>query len=101
MNKNNAKEYLPLVKALAEGKTVQISASNGQWTNPTEVEFTLAPNCYRVKPEPKIVWVNYNTEVKTFEGPYYRSIEAASSYAEHGPYIPVQFTQTSHLEETN
>ena len=31
MDKNNAKDYLPLIQALAEGKTIQIKDDDGNW----------------------------------------------------------------------
>ena len=62
MNTNNAKQYLPLVQALADGKTVQLKAG-GSWIDTTDVEFVAAPERYRIKPEPRVirVWVNRNT----------------------------------------
>lgn len=59
MNKQNAKDYLPIIQAWAEGKTIQFRQSSG-WKdiNEDEVAFALPPHHYRVKPEPQEVWVN-------------------------------------------
>ena len=55
MNKNNAKDFLPLVQALADGKTIQFYT--GSWVDLSSVDetsFTLPPERYRIKPEPKL-----------------------------------------------
>lgn len=52
MNKDNAKEFLPLVQALAEGKTLQYySHSAAQWKDMAAVNFIYERARYRVKPE--------------------------------------------------
>lgn len=58
MNKDNAKDYLPLVQALAEGKVIQV-LSAGEWRD-VECLTTLSrhANQYRIKPEPREIWVN-------------------------------------------
>ena len=65
MNKNNAKDYLPIIQALAEGKTIQVNigvcAENGcvdKWIDVmSELSFTEKPSQYRIKPEPRVIWV--------------------------------------------
>lgn len=57
MNKETAKDYLPLVQALAEGKVIQIMVS-GKWEDCHEVNFPFPAEEYRVKAEPREVWVN-------------------------------------------
>ena len=60
MNRKNAHLYLPLVRALSFGMTIQANrspdpAGDPQWVdldeNEGEVLFTCAPELYRVKPE--------------------------------------------------
>jgi len=52
MNKYNAKEFLPLVQALADGKTIQhYCKDNGLWYDDTPCYFNLPPDSYRIKPE--------------------------------------------------
>lgn len=57
MNKDTAKDYLPLLQALAEGKTIQWVSDGGVWVDPSssdkELFFTHAPSRYRIKSEPK------------------------------------------------
>ncbi len=78
MNKDNAKEYLPLVQALAEGKVIQSKFADG-WEDLDVVSFDLAARCYRIKHEPREIWVN------TYPGGdryLHDSAEDAASYAD-------------------
>lgn len=60
MNKENAKDYLPLVQALAEGKTVQVMKPDG-WEDVTgEIAFVFEADQYRIKRESREVWINVN-----------------------------------------
>jgi hypothetical protein len=64
MNKENAHLYLPLVQALAEGKTIQHWVGQ-HWVdckNDDGVQFIFPPNQYRIANEPRkpielLVWV--------------------------------------------
>ena len=51
MNKDNAHEYLPLVQALADGKTIQVQGGDGNWYNSKLIN--TPPSRYRIKPEPR------------------------------------------------
>lgn len=52
MNKDNAKEFLPLVQALAEGKTIQYySPTADKWHDVVVVGFNGPPDHYRIKTE--------------------------------------------------
>lgn len=55
MDREQAKELLPIIQAFAEGKTVQTIDKNGEWINCSCInfEFNSSPNSYRIKPEPK------------------------------------------------
>ncbi len=65
MNQSQAKEWLPLIQALAEGKTIQRVRRDGtisdtQWFDYNgrfKLEIDLPADCYRIKPEPKKGWV--------------------------------------------
>lgn len=52
MNKQNAKDYLPLVQALADGKTIQLAGYENNWSDLDYPDFTATPNKHRIKPEP-------------------------------------------------
>ena len=57
MNKDNAKDYLPLVQALADGKTIQYEEdSDGNWSSLTNMHFYDDVK-YRIKPEPREYWL--------------------------------------------
>lgn len=53
MNKENAKEFLPFVQALADGKKIQFKTNSGNWKDGVNLEFSLNPKDYRIKPEPR------------------------------------------------
>lgn len=57
MNKDNAKDYLPLVQALAEGKEIQMLNCHDQWQDSVELELCYPASRYRVKPEPRRWWL--------------------------------------------
>lgn len=54
MNKDNAKDYLPIVQALADGKTIQCRYQiEDDWYEESEINFNWPLECYRIKPEPR------------------------------------------------
>ncbi len=57
MNAQNAKDYLPLVAALAEGKTIQINNMGNWFDAPPNVDFTVPSVFYRIKPNPRRWWI--------------------------------------------
>lgn len=57
MNKDNAKDYLPLVQALADGREIQIWLG-GEWGDINDILFSEPVTKYRIKPEPKTFWAN-------------------------------------------
>lgn len=57
MNKDTARDYLPLVHALAEGKMIEHEGGAG-WYVVKEVSFDSPAERYRIKPEPREVWFN-------------------------------------------
>ncbi len=59
MNASNAKDYLPLVQALAEGKVIQIKTADGWEDLKGEISLCFGPDQYRIKPEPREIWVNH------------------------------------------
>jgi len=57
MNKSNAKDYLPLVQALAEGKTIQMRYADKIWRDVDHIDIvSVDADRYRIKPEPKKQW---------------------------------------------
>ena len=59
MNQSQAKEWLPLIQALAEGKTIQANIQtddNPKWETVSKLNFSFHVDAYRIKPEPKKAW---------------------------------------------
>lgn len=57
MKLSNASAFLPLIEAAAKGKAIQIM-TGGKWLDAepdANTYFNLAPEKYRIKPEPKTV----------------------------------------------
>jgi hypothetical protein len=55
MNKDNAHLYLPLVQALAEGKTIEINTNTDEqpcWKEAPGPTWCLPPTDYRIRPQP-------------------------------------------------
>ena len=71
MNRERAKELLPIIQAFAEGKEIEASAkSNGKaggWVNVKtgsifEEQFPANTMDYRIKPEPREFWLNISPD---------------------------------------
>lgn len=52
MTREKAKELLPIIKAYAEGKTIQYLIKD-EWFDAFAPNFNFSANDYRIKPEPK------------------------------------------------
>ena len=75
MDKNNAKDFLPLVQALAEGKTIQYRKLSGEWIDAPTPPFHSHPDLYRIKPEPAVLWLVYDSRDR-FRGTFESEAEA-------------------------
>lgn len=53
MDRNKAKQLLPIIKAFSEGKTIQFKSPNGTWEVRDKMLFDSNPKNYRIKPEHK------------------------------------------------
>lgn len=60
MNAQNAHEYLPLVQALADGKTIQSTIDGVNWLDMNDLKCTNPPEYYRIKPEPRTFEIYVN-----------------------------------------
>lgn len=59
MTKNNAREYMPAVEALADGE-LQVQTSDGKWKDVEgDVRFTEAPSSYRRRPKLLVLYAVY------------------------------------------
>ena len=52
MNRKEAAELLPIIKAFSEGKEIQYK-SNGSWYSAEDIVFFGKTQRFRIKPEPK------------------------------------------------
>ena len=52
MIRQDAQELLPIIKAFAEGKIIEVF-DDDRWVEIFDPSFSLSPKYYRVKPEPK------------------------------------------------
>ena len=53
MNRQQAKDLLPIIQAFAEGKIIQFKNAFGNWIDCDGALFNYPPKDYRIKPEPK------------------------------------------------
>lgn len=53
MTREEAKELLPIIKAYAGGKTIQIFDDRNEWNDLNKPTFDGDPSSYRIKPETK------------------------------------------------
>jgi hypothetical protein len=66
MNKNNAAQYLPLLQALIEGKTLQLFL-DPEWVDRHEVDFSALPERYRIKPEPGDFYISFYKDGRVYD----------------------------------
>lgn len=53
MNRNQVKELLPIIKAFTEGKQIQHLTDKWKDTDELDIDLTVNPEFYRIKPESK------------------------------------------------
>lgn len=87
MDKKKAKEFLPIITALAEGKTIQVLNDYSVWVNITNPEFNRSASRYRIKPEPKYV-------------PYSNKKELLKDSIKHGGYVKHRFNNCFYFIES-
>lgn len=58
MNREQAKQLLPIIQAFADGSELQVhDTMDGQWLDIKDPWFNDGPERYRVKPKPVERWV--------------------------------------------
>lgn len=88
MNATNAKDYLPLVQALAEGKTIQTKGHGLTWSDVSEFNSDYEPDCYRIKPEPRRYWLLIDPMTRTPSAIFLSKKSAEDSFR-HGIIVEV------------
>ncbi len=84
MNRQQAKDLLPIIQAFAEGKVIQIRTNSiSKWIETTTPTFDLLHE-YRIKPEPKY-------------RPFENGEECLKEMFKHQPYGWVKYKETKSL----
>ena len=61
MNRDDAREFAKLMQAYAEGREIQLYTHELGWQDLKDPEFfARSPVSYRIKSEPREVWVKYD-----------------------------------------
>lgn len=84
MNSQNAAKYLPLIKALSEGKTLQINSYGKQWLDVDDhVDLMKEPSIYRIKPERKTItgFVNVYSDSPSYSSSFCATKKQADEMA--------------------
>lgn len=65
MNRERAKELLPIIKAYIDGSKIQTQNAVATWMDIDTPSFTDHKN-YRIKPEPEVIYVNKRLDGDSF-----------------------------------
>lgn len=101
MIQEEAKDLWPLIKAWSEGKIVQFQGTDGVWRdfNPDpDLSFNYPPDCYRLKPEPRRIFINrypsgWGNPHPSFEKAKEKAKEAAGSAGGEAVEVGVEFVE--------
>ena len=103
MNRDRAKELLPVIQAFAEGKVVQYKQANTDWIDCREADFGmgfLRDTEYRIKPKPRERWllakpdhILPSTHESRHEALIFRKTLAEENGAHFNEYEPVLFRE--------
>jgi hypothetical protein len=75
VTKDNAKDFMPLVQALADGKVIQVLTADNSWIDldsTHDIAFCGNPNKCRIKAEARRIWVveySYQEGRRSFSHP--------------------------------
>lgn len=84
MNRQEAKELLPIIQAFAEGRPIEYQDSYEKWVESDIMAFDLSPENYRIKREPKYLLDRKASRELTML--YKRRMEEEKSKREFVPY---------------
>ena len=93
MNKENAKDCLPLISAMADGKTIQQHDGCG-WLDQPNPDFNRPSLCYRIKPEPLTAWITIDKN-GNFGNAYNRKLEAEFAIGPSATWRVVKFIEAT------
>lgn len=86
MKRTSAKELLPIIKAYAEGKTIQFFSNDKGWVDKEYPNFSEEPYLYRIKPEQKY-------------RPFKTKEECWNEMQKHQPFCWVIYIKTGNFEQ--
>lgn len=93
MNRDQAKQVLPLITAYAEGKTIQQRKFNG-WQDIDQLDFfTYSIENFRIKPEPKVFYINKYSGSPYWGRPCSSAEEAAKLATLNATEIAIKFIE--------
>lgn len=81
MNRNQAKQLLPIIQAFSEGKCVEAKTGSG-WISIENMSFAGNPDSYRIQPEPKY-------------RPFENAEECWKEMEKHQPFIKYKVIESS------
>ena len=84
MNRQQAKDLLPIIQAFAEGKTIQVQEDIDWCYLGDEIDFNFSPQRYRIKPEPKY-------------RPFANADECWQEMQKHQPLGWIKYKETKYL----
>lgn len=96
MNKANAHLYIPLVQAIADGKTLQHQDNRDVWRDLppyTEVYLGSEPEHYRIKPEPEVVYINKSGKLRYGHPTEEGARKGAAGFEEKYEYVAKKFVE--------
>lgn len=93
MNKEEAKQFLPLVQALVDKKQVQENLGSDEhpdWVDTDRIDTRNHPSRYRIKPEPRRIWVN---EYESYIFGYTEQYIAEANATRNAKRIAVEYVE--------
>ena len=94
MNQEQAKKFLPIITAIAEGKTIQFKTGADVWADIREPSFIDGYE-YRIKPEPRTLYIPIHQGGEI--GPSYFTERGAKEYAANR--APIAWTVHKFVQE--
>lgn len=90
MTRDEARDMAALMLAYADGKTVQIRIDK-RWVDMSDMSFQSPPSYYRIKPEPKDIWVNEYKKI--FSRPHMSKEDAERTAHSEATRIAVHYRE--------
>jgi hypothetical protein len=85
VNREEARKLLPIIQAFAEGKTIQVLIIGRDWEDVAVdgfgSSFSFNPENYRIKPEPRVIYVNEYDDACGWDAAYLSKDYALKSAA--------------------